>query len=112
MATKTKKRFHKGSDGWGRDSYEIPTYAVAGCSCTGEGGPAPEATARREMEALQGVLEDAGIKSCFKGTPSGNYFMVKVWVCVTASNYDRAKIVADQWLADHQGDTRLIHDAD
>jgi hypothetical protein len=29
-------RFHKGSDGWGRDSYQIPQYAVVGSSCTGD----------------------------------------------------------------------------
>jgi hypothetical protein len=107
-----KKRFHKGSDGWGRDSYEIPAYAVAGCSCTGEDGPAPEVTAKAEMDALQAALREAGIDSCYKATPSGNCCMVKVWVCVTASNYDRAKALADQWLADHRDDTRLIHDAD
>jgi hypothetical protein len=37
--------------------------------------------------------------------------MVKVWLVATAKTYALAAELAAAWLADHKGDTRLIHNA-
>lgn len=106
-------RFHKGNGGWGRDSYSIPQYAVAGCSYTGNApdSPCPESTVRAETSALRKALLAAGIKARLKSTSSGNCCMTKIWVVVVGRVYTTARKIADAWLADHRADTRLIHDA-
>jgi hypothetical protein len=105
-------RFHKGNDGWGRDSYRIPQYAVAGCSVTDEEGPAPASLAKRELIELRDYLRDYyKIRCRFKATPSGNCCMHKAWLVVAGKDFVAAQPQAEQWLADHWGGTHLIHDA-
>jgi len=38
--------------------------------------------------------------------------MIKRWVVVSRSDFDRAKDLAKQWLADNREETWLIHDPD
>ena len=105
-------RFHKGNDGWGRDSYSIPQFAVAGCSVTDEQGPAPASMAKRECIYLRShIFKETGVRARFKATPSGNCFMHKAWVTVPGKDYKRVLPAVEQWLVDHRADTRLIHDA-
>jgi hypothetical protein len=106
-------RFHKGNDGWGRDSYRIPEYAVAGCSYTGNApdSPCPESTVRAETSLLRKHLLTHGIRARLQHTASGNCCRAKIWVCVTGKVYASARTLADTWLADHHHETRLIHDA-
>jgi hypothetical protein len=113
-----KNRFHRGRDGWGRDSYEIPRYAVAGCSYTGEwhDSPCPGATVVEERARFRReVLKPLGIKSRLKFTQSGNVFMQKAWTVVSEADFPAAASAAAAWF-DENGNgpagTRLIHDAD
>lgn len=109
-------RYHKGKDGWGRDSYEIPTYAVVGASDCGmwSDSPAPSDRVEAELKQFQRALGKAtGIKSrCNRHTHSGNVFMVKRWVTVRGCDFERASEFAIEWLRDHDCTTRFIHDAD
>lgn len=106
-------RFHRGSDGWGRDSYAIPQYAVVGSSDTGmySDSPAPSNQAKAELEAFRVRLRDNHIRSRVAFTRSGNIFMVKRWVVVKGSDYPKAKALADEYLKLVHHETRLIHDA-
>jgi hypothetical protein len=113
-----KNRFHRGSDGWGRDSYEIPRYAVAGMSYTGEWSDSPcdGATVKEEIQRFRKeVLKPLGIHSRKQHTQSGNIFMVKMWVVVDGADFPAAARAAAAWF-DERGNgpagTRLIHDAD
>lgn len=105
--------FHKGNDGWGRDSYPIPKYAVAGCSFTGNASdsPCPESVVREETGRLRKHLLLSGIKARLRSTPSGNCCMVKVWVVVTGKVFAEAKALTNFWLFANQSITHLIHDA-
>lgn len=106
-------RFHRGKDGWGRDSYEIPTYAVVGSSDCGTqpDSPAPSPVVRQELMGFRRVLRQAGISSRFKYTNSGNLFMLKRWVVVRSTDYPKALELAEKYLKEHDKDTRFIHDA-
>jgi hypothetical protein len=107
-------KYHRGNDGWGRGSYEIPTGAVAGCSDTGDGGPAPTETAQRELRDFQSFLAENGIpltEQGFASSASGNCFMRKLWAVVLQKHYRRAKRLAAKYLMQHNADTQLIHDA-
>ena len=108
-------RFHKGSDGWGRDSYAIPQYAVAGASDCGtwSDSPAPSDRVKEELGRLVSYLGEQGINARLaRPTQSGNVFMVKRWVVVYSSKFQQAKKLAEKWLEDHRGDTRYAHTAD
>ena len=108
-------RFHKGSDGWGRDSYEIPEYAVAGSSNCGmySDSPAPSDRVKHELDRLQLYLKTHHkIFSHVETTQSGNVFMVKNWVVVKSSDFERAVPIVVEWLEEHRSETRYIHDAD
>ena len=106
-------KFHKGNDGWGRDSYAIPEYAIAGCSFTGNGSdsPCPESIVREETSRLRRHLLTSGIKARLRSTASGNCCMSKIWVVVSGKVYAKARKLADQWLTDQCSTTQLIHDA-
>lgn len=106
-------RFHRGNDGWGRDSYQIPEYAIAGSSCTGDwpDSPAKTSDVKAELGALRKELRKVHIRSRLRGTRSGNVFMTKVWVVVSRADYATANEIAKAYLAQHENDTRLIHDA-
>ena len=105
--------FHKGNDGWGRDSYSIPQFAVAGCSVTDEQGPAPASVAKRELTELRDYLRTAhGIKGRFKATPSGNCCMHKAWLVVSGKDFTAAKPQAEHWMENNKDFTRLIHNAE
>lgn len=107
-------RWHKGSDGWGRDSYRIPDYAVAGSSHTGaySYSPAPTSDVKKELGDLKKYLKSKGISSRIRATRSGNMFMQKVWVVVSRNDYKKARKLALDYLKKHESDTYLIHDAD
>jgi hypothetical protein len=109
---RTIVKYHKGRDGWGRDSFAIPEYAIAGVSCTGDDGPAPRVTAEKELTDMRDFLKAQGFtRMRFKATPSGNCCMVKVWLVVAGKDYKRALPLAGEYLIGHQYDTRLLHDA-
>lgn len=106
-------RFHRGSDGWGRDSYSIPQYAVVGTSDTGtwSDSPAPSDRVAAELEDFRKVLRANGIRSRIQYTQSGNVFMAKRWVVVHSRDFLKASALAADYLRDHQSDTRFIHEA-
>jgi hypothetical protein len=107
-------RFHKGSDAWGRDSYNIPQYAVMGSSDTGTSydSPAPTNAVKAELNDFRKVLRVNKIRSKFAFTRSGNLFMVKRWVVVSSKDYAKSRSLAAQYLKMHGMDTQFIHDAD
>ena len=104
---------HRGSDGWGRDSYDIPDNAVAGGSDTGSApdSPAPTSVISEEVSRLRQYLQDHGIESTVDVTASGNVFMTKMWVVVSSQKLVRANELAGFWLKENEKTTRLIHDA-
>jgi hypothetical protein len=106
-------RFHRGNDPWGRGSYKIPEYAVAGTSYTGDSSdsPCPLKRIEPELKALRAALRKAGIRTRRVFTQSGNVFMVKWWVVVRRVDFAKADALAKEWLAAHETDTRCIHDA-
>jgi hypothetical protein len=105
-------RFHRGRDGWGRDSYRIPEYAVVGSSDTGTApdSPAPSDAVREELAAFRAVLTEHGIKSRTCYTQSGNCCMIKRWVTVERANFITAARLAVGYLEGGIG--HYIHDAD
>lgn len=96
-------RYHKGRDGWGRDSYPIPQYAVLGSSDCGSwpDSPAPTGLVRAELEHFRAVLRKNRIRSRLTYTASGNAFMAKRWVVVHGRDFDRANALAADFLAQH-----------
>lgn len=115
MKMRRKPRLHRGSDGWGRDSYMIPAGSVVGSSDTGmwEDSPAPSDKVKDELERFRrDVLRPEGIRSRVRWSASGNVFMVKRWVVVPPGDFERAAQLAVDWLAEHKDDTDFIHDAD
>ena len=109
-------RFHKGRDGWGRDSYVVPGCALVGSSDCGDSAdsPAPLADIKPEFRRfVKEVLKPLGIKRVnVRHTRSGNLFMVKRWLCVPAKDWARCLQPAKDWLEANNDSTRLIHDAD
>lgn len=103
---------HRGNDPWGRGSYSIPKGAVAGSSDCGDApdSPAPTDKVKAELERLRAYLKEQGITSRYKSSQSGNAFMAKRWVCVSDADYDKALELTTAWLAEHEHDTRYIHD--
>jgi len=114
-------RRHKGVDGWGRDSYDIPRHAVAGSSDCGtwSDSPAPTDEVLAELERVIEYLRSEGLAADFwrnivgniGATASGNVFMGKRWVVVPQAEYRRGKRLALKWLEEHRQDTRYVHDA-
>jgi hypothetical protein len=106
-------RYHRGRDGWGRDSYAIPEYAVLGSSDCGSwsDSPAPTQQVREELERFRSILRSHHIRSRLKYTTSGNAFMAKRWVVVHSKDFARASTLATEFLQQHQQDTRFVHDA-
>lgn len=106
-------RRHKGNDPWGRGSYDIPQYAVAGSSDTGtfSDSPAPTPVVETELEGCRAVLRAAGIRSRLRYTRSGNCCMLKRWVVVGKTDFDKAREIAERYVREHDQDTRFIHDA-
>ncbi len=106
-------RFHKGRDGWGRDSYAIPQYAVIGASdCGGySDSPAPTDSVREELERFRAILRKNRLRSRLVYTRSGNVFMLKRWVVVHSRDFARASTLAAEFLEQHHHDTCYVHDA-
>lgn len=106
-------RIHRGKDGWGRDSYLIPQFAVVGVSDTGTwpDSPARSEIVGEELEDFRKVLRANRIRSRLRYTQSGNVFCLKKWVVVTGRDFEAASRLAEQYLEEHQHDTRYIHDA-
>ena len=106
-------RFHRGKDGWNRDSFAIPQYGVMGSSDCGmcSDSPAPSDRVAAELEDFRKILRANHIRSRIQYTQSGNVFMLKRWVVVHNRDFFRANALAKQYLAEHQADTRWIHDA-
>ena len=106
-------RIHRGSDGWGRDSYAMPQYAVVGASDCGtySDSPAPSDKVREELEDFRQVLRANHIRSRIVYTQSGNVFMAKRWVVVHSRDFFKANALASDYLREHNSDTRWIHDA-
>src|SRR5688500_11464785 len=106
-------RYHRGRDGWCRDSYAIPQYAVLGSSDCGSwsDSPAPTDQVREELEQFRAVLRANRIRSRLAYTHSGNIFMLKRWVVVHSRDYERANQLANDFLQQHQDTTRYVHDA-
>jgi hypothetical protein len=106
-------RFHRGFDGYGRDSYPVPQFAVVGSSDCGtfSDSPAPSDQVEQELEDFRKVLRANHIRSRIRFTQSGNVFMVKRWVVVHSRDFSKAIELAGQYLPEHHSDTRYIHDA-
>ena len=105
-------RFHKGHDGWGRDSYTIPQFAVVGSSDCGEGAAvASSDKVRAELEDFRKVLRANHIQSRIRFTLSGNCCMIKRWVVVHSKDFVAANKLAAEYLPEHKYDTRYIHEA-
>lgn len=106
-------RYHKGRDGWGRDSYAIPQYAVVGSSDCGShfDSPAPTENVREELEQFRTILRSERIRSRLIYTRSGNAFMVKRWVVVHSKDFVRASTLAERFLREQHETTRYVHDA-
>ena len=106
-------RFHRGHDGWGRDSYAIPQFAVMGSSDCGtwSDSPAPSDLVADELEGFRKILRASHIRSRIRFTHSGNVFMSKRWVAVAAKDFFQANALATSYLEQHHADTRYIHDA-
>ena len=106
-------RYHRGSDGWGRDSYAIPQYAVVGSSDCGTwpDSPANSTLVAAELEDFRKILRANGIRSRIRFTTSGNAFMAKRWVCVHSKDFVKANALAENYLREQHSSTRFIHDA-
>src|SRR5688500_18670531 len=106
-------RFHRGRDGWGRDSFAIPQFAVVGSSDCGTwpDSPAPSDRVAEELEDFRSVLRQHHIRSRIRYTRSGNVFMIKRWIVVRRQDFVVASHLAEQYLQEHHHDTRYIHDA-
>lgn len=107
-------RWHRGNDGWGRDSYGIRANAVVGVSDCGmsSDSPARSDVVKAELDDFRQVLRQAGIKSRLKYNPQphGNGFVIKRWVIVRRADFAKAAAIALDYCA--AGNGRLIHDAD
>jgi hypothetical protein len=106
-------RFHKGSDGWGRGSYQIPQFAVIGASDCGSwsDSPAPTDLVYDELERFRVVLRKHRIRSRLVYTTSGNAFMLKRWVVVHSKDFAQATTLATEFLAAENKSTHYVHDA-
>lgn len=112
MISRRKSRYHR-IDGW--RGYRIPAGAVIGASDTGnwDDSPAPTEKVLKEIGRFRmEVLRPAGITSRMRFSQSSNVFMVKRWLVVSASDFDRAAQLATDWLEKHRDDTDYIHGAD
>src|ERR1035437_6906761 len=106
-------RLHRGNDGWGRDSFLIPTFAICGASDCGTwpDSPANSDLVAAELEDFRKVLRANGIRSRVHFTQSGNAFMLKRWVVVHSKDFAKANALAEIYLREHHSTTRWIHDA-
>ena len=107
-----KKKFFKGSDAWGRGSFEIPALTIAGSSDTGNwsDSPAPSNMVTKEINTLIKDLKKEGIPAKEVGaTPSGNLFMAKRWVGVSETDYPSASQKVKAKLKSKK--FKFLHDA-
>ena len=106
-------RYHRGTDGWGRNSFQIPEYAIMGSSDCGTwpDSPANSDLVAAELEAFRKVLRANGIRSRVSYTQSGNAFMAKRWVVVHSRDFMKANALAEAYLKECHATTRHIHDA-
>ena len=92
----------------------IPQNAVAGLSYCGEwsDSPANGKACRAELDALRRYLRNAKIiGGRFVRGDQIATFAVKIWLVYPANVYNRARELAETWLAEHRAETRLLHDA-
>jgi len=104
-------RFHRGKDGWGRDSYPIPDFAVAGSSDCGPNSPVPTDVIMAELKDCQQYLKDNGIESKIESGESGNVFCTKQWIVVSKSDFAAANKLAEKYLKATKETTDFIHNA-
>lgn len=99
------------SDAW--RGHEYPPFGVAGCSDCGTWGDSPAGSeeADAELSRLQQHLSSLGFHTSQRSTRSSNVFMVKRWLVCAPSQHAEIQAAANAWLTEHDGDTRLIHDA-
>lgn len=111
MVTFSKKKGWVSTDAW--RGYDQPIYAVAGASDTGswDDSPAPSSLSKKEIGDIRRFLKSKGIHTQEVHGGSSNVFMGKRWVIVPPAEYEKAKRLADNYLAEHDRDTRLLHDA-
>jgi len=110
--TRIPPRYHR-IDAW--RGYRIPGPAVAGASDTGtwSDSPCPTPDVKREIQRFQReCLRPAGIPSKTRMGHSSNVFCGKRWVTVDASDWPKAKELADAWLKENKHVTDFIHGAD
>jgi hypothetical protein len=107
------RRYRRGSDAWGRDSYAIPALAIAGASDTGEwvDSVAPSHTVKEELGALRKFLATQGIKTRTALSRSGNCCCLKRWVLAKRQDFARAFPLAEDWLNNNKNTTQFAHDA-
>ena len=113
-ATLVRIRRHKGVDGWGRDSYNIPPTALVGASDTGLwiDSPAPSDRVGEELlRFCREVLKPAKCRYRIKAARSGNIFMVKRWITVPAARWASLIPATLEWLENNHANTVFIHDA-
>jgi hypothetical protein len=107
-----KARYHK-IDGW--RGYTMPANALAGVSDTGEApdSPVPTSGALYELATLRRALRKAGIATRVTTGTTSNVFCGKHWITARhPDDFAHAAQLTVDWLEDHRGDTRYIHDAD
>jgi len=100
------------TDAW--RGYKQPEFAVAGSSDTGtwSDSPCPSPKVTKEISMLSEHLRNNGFAVKQVITRSSNAFMGKRWVVVPPSQFKKAKLVADKWIAKNKSKTNYIHDAD
>lgn len=106
-----KSRYHR-IDGW--RGYTIPGSAVAGSSDTGtwSDSPCPSDKVVAELARFRKeCLRPAGIRSVMRFGGSSNVFCGKRWVCVSASDWEKANELTTEWLKANDRNTHYIHNA-
>lgn len=95
--------------------YPIPGTALIGGSYTGE---APDSPAKlddlsTEIKRFRNeVLRPLGIKSRLRWGVTSNVFCAKRWLCVSPQDFHLARTAALHWLAVHDQELRVLHDAE
>jgi hypothetical protein len=100
-----------------RGRWDVPAYAIAGVSDTGNWPDSPAKTEVGEAELLRlkaDLKRDTGIcsKTGKRTHSEGNPLLAKHWLTVKPIDYHRAREYALRWLTEHESDTQLIHHAE
>lgn len=106
------QRYHR-SDAW--RGYVIPANAIACANDTGthSDSPCPSDVSEREINDLRAHLKAMKINTTIRFGETSNVFCGKRWLCVTRiANFAKAASATMTYLAEHDGDTRLLHSAE